>query len=279
MVFKIYLDTMEIYFYSHVFFIFGLLVGSFLNVCIYRMPLGKSVVFPGSACMRCGTFLKAKDLFPVLSHLFTGGICRYCGSVVSFRYSFVELLTACLFVMAFITYGFTPYTIFLLIIISYMIIISFIDLDYLIIPDGMSIGLIVVGYMFNFLAYFFLSSEMKELLHYDLTLYDPILGMLAGGGILFLISFFSGGGMGGGDIKLMAGIGALFGLRFTLVVMLFSFLIGALMGIILIITRIKKRKDYVPFGPYIAIATIIVAFIGSSYILELVKQNYWYVGF
>jgi len=269
---------MELYFYSPVFFIFGLLVGSFLNVCIYRVPLGKSVVFPGSACMTCGTFLKAKDLVPVLSHLFNGGLCRYCGAVVSFRYSVIELLTAILFTLAFIHSGFSPYTIFLMIVAGYMIVISFIDLDYLIIPDGLSVSLIVAGFFINFLAYFFLSGQMKELIGYNLTLFDPILGILAGGGFLFLISFLSGGGMGGGDIKLMAGIGALFGLRFTLITMFLSFLVGAVSGILLILTGLKKRKDYVPFGPYIAVACVFLAFAGVDNIIDFIRQNYWYMG-
>ncbi|MGM0607234.1 MAG: prepilin peptidase [Candidatus Muiribacteriota bacterium] len=266
---------MERIFFSFIIFIFGLLFGSFINVCIYRIPNGKSIVVPRSHCYNCGTFLQVKDLFPVLSHFFSGGLCRYCGIPVSFRYSFVELITAFLFALFFYNFYFTPLSVLAFIVISYMIVITFIDLDYLIIPDGLSVGAIITGLFANLLLFFFTGTKLKQALGYTLELYDPLLGILLGGGFLFLIAFVFDGGMGGGDIKLMAAIGSMFGLKFTAVVLGLSFLYGAVIGIFLILTRIKGRKDYIPFGPYIAAACLTTLYFGSDFFVSLFFNN-WY---
>ena len=268
---------MEQIIFTFIFFIFGLLVGSFLNVCIYRIPSGYSVVTPRSHCMNCGTILSVKDLIPVLSHLFTGGLCRYCGKPVSFRYSLVELLTASLFAAFFYNFGFAPITVFSFAVISYMIIISFIDFDLFIIPDGLSIGAMITGIMLNFLMFFFTTSQMKILLGYELDLYDPLLGILLGAGFLFLIAVIFDGGMGGGDIKLLAAIGAFFGMKFTGVVLGLSFAIGAVGGILLIVTKIKGRKDFIPFGPYIALSCLLTLYYGADVIINKFQRFLWLI--
>jgi leader peptidase (prepilin peptidase)/N-methyltransferase len=266
---------MEKIFFTFIAFIFGLLTGSFLNVCIYRIPAGKSIVYPGSHCYSCGTYLKARDLFPVLSHFFNGGICRTCGHIVSFRYSIVELLTATLTALFFYKFYFSLTTLFFIIIVHFMIIISFIDLDYLIIPDGISVGGLIAGIFVNFLIIIFTPYEVMEIVGYNLDFQSIILGILLGGGSLFMISVISGGGMGGGDIKLMAAIGAWFGLEFTASVLFMSFILGALIGVFLIITGIKKRKDYVPFGPYIAMAVLITMYFGADIMYKLGSNLIW----
>ncbi|MCK9224735.1 MAG: prepilin peptidase [Candidatus Muirbacterium halophilum] len=266
---------MEKIFFTIMAFIFGLLTGSFLNVCIYRIPAGKSIVYPRSHCYSCGTYLKVRDLFPVLSHFFSGGICRTCGSVISFRYSFIELLTATLTAVFFYKFYFSLTTLFFIIILHFMIIITFIDLDYLIIPDGISVGGTIAGFFINFLIIIFAPYEILEIAGYNLTFESVVLGILLGGGSLFLISVLSGGGMGGGDIKLMAAIGAWFGVEFTASVLFLSFILGAVIGVFLIITKIKSRKDYVPFGPYIAVAVLITMYFGSDVMYKIGSNIIW----
>lgn len=230
-------------------FIFGLLIGSFLNVCIYRIPREDSMAYPSSRCLGCGAALRPRDLMPVISYALTGGKCRYCMEKISFRYPIVELITAALFLLIFNIFGFSIEFFLYSIIGSLLIIISGIDLDWQIIPDG----LVAIGLACAIILRFYYFFQYKT---YGYLL-GSILGLLLGGGLLLLIAVLSNGGMGGGDIKLMGMLGVLLGVGNTLLTLLLSFVLGGIIGSLLLLCKLKKRKDAIPFGPFIALAAII----------------------
>lgn len=246
-------------------FILGLLIGSFLNVCIYRLPLGESVVFPPSHCMHCGRRLTAGDLVPVLSFLFLGGKCRYCKAGISPRYAFIELLTGFLFIGAAHEMGFSYTLAQALVLICFMVVITWIDIDHQLILDKVLIGLAAAGFIlmvwFSLLQTAWLGSS---------DWLDSLLGFLLGGGVLFLLAVVSGGGMGGGDIKFAAVLGLWFGWETVLLILFLSFLLGGFFGLGLLLLKRKGRKDFVPFGPFIALSALIVYFYGADLIL-------WYI--
>ncbi|MEZ7891899.1 MAG: prepilin peptidase [Candidatus Wallbacteria bacterium] len=240
---------------------FGLLVGSFLNVCIYRLAKNESVVYPNSHCPKCHTQLGFLDLFPVLSYAFLGGRCRYCGKKISPRYACVELLTSIMFFTAYLTCGFTFKLFVHLVMFSVLIVISFIDLDWQIIPDQITINGTFLGFLLSFICWLHPAADS---LSFYTSLNDSIWGIISGGGILYAIAIISGGGMGGGDVKLAALIGAVLGWKAVLLGLLLASFIGAFFGVLMLLTGIKKRKDYIAFGPYIAIGTIIVMILGTD---------------
>jgi len=240
-------------FYSVLTFIFGLAIGSFLNVCIYRLPRQESIVSPGSRCPYCGHSLGAGDLIPLVSFIMLNRKCRYCGKEISLRYFFVELITALLFVAVYVRFMFYERSPLLfvsyLILCSGLIVITFIDLEHKLIPDkitypGMAVGLIISLFSGKFLPSLF--------------------GLAIGVGLLYLIVFLSRGGMGGGDVKLAAMLGAFLGWKLLLLNLFLSFLFGGVIATILLLLKIKGRKDYIPFGPYLALAGIVTIFWGRQ---------------
>ena len=229
--------------------LFGLVIGSFLNVVIYRYPQGESLISPPSSCVHCKTMLHTSDLVPVVSYLFLKGRCRYCCGSVSWRYPFVELLTALLFLTCYIYFGLSPLFFEYIVISCILIVISFIDLDNGIIPNRLVLLLL-------------LWSIAWQLIHPNITLAAAGTGLLAGGGLFYLIAVLSKGGMGGGDIKLMAVLGFALGWPLVLIVFLLAFLLGAAVGVILMLAGKKTRRDPLPFGPFIAISFLISVFWG-----------------
>ncbi|MGV8145078.1 MAG: prepilin peptidase [Alkaliphilus sp.] len=234
-------------------FITALLIGSFLNVCIYRIPKNESIVAPPSHCTSCSTRLIALDLVPVFSYLFLKGSCRHCGVKYSPRYMVVELMNAVLWTIVFLKYDLTVTFAFYAIVTSILIVITFIDLDLKIIPDRLNISLLVVGIIANIALY-----EFSFVI-------DSFIGFLIGG-LLFLAIAVITGAMGGGDIKLMAVLGLIFGWKSIFLIILLSFIVGAVISILLLITKIKGRKDEIPFGPFIAVATYITLIYGQEII-------------
>lgn len=231
-------------------FVLGLLIGSFLNVCIYRMPKEESVVTPPSHCGSCNTRLKAADLVPVLSWVLLKGKCRYCGAAISPRYALVELLTGGLFAFLGWHYGFSAELVPALALTAIFVAIFFIDLDHCIIPDELVIaGFVVTGL---YLGWGALTGA------FPLNLIDRGLGFLIGGGLYLFLAVVTKGGMGGGDIKLMAMLGFWLGSGGILWVVLLSSNIGAVASLLLIALKIKGRKDFIPFGPFIVIAAMLV---------------------
>lgn len=238
-----------IYFFV-LLFTLGLLIGSFLNVCIYRMPKDESIVSPPSHCGSCNHRLGPRDLVPVLSWVFLKGRCRYCGAAISPRYMLVELLTGGLFVFLGTYYGLSGELFFMLVFAALFVAIFFIDLDHSIIPDE----LVIAGFI-NTAAYL-------GWLHFvegtPVSLLDHGLGFLIGGGLYLFLAIITRGGMGGGDIKLMAMLGLWLGTGGVLWVVLLSSNIGAVVSLLLMALKIKSRKDFIPFGPFIVVSALLV---------------------
>lgn len=219
----------------------GLIIGSFLNVVIYRYPRSKSLLFPLSTCVQCNKVLHAYDLIPIFSFIYLKGRCRHCGVNISWRYPLVEFLTALIFINSYLNHGFNPLFFKYAVIFSMLLVISFIDLDKGIIPNHLVLLL-------------FLWSTAWQVFHPTVSLAEAGIGMLAGGGLFYLIAVLSKGGMGGGDIKLMAVLGFVVGWPLVLILFLLAFLLGALVGLTLMIIGKKTRRDPLPFGPFLSIS-------------------------
>ncbi|MTI54226.1 prepilin peptidase [Geosporobacter ferrireducens] len=232
-----------------IIFIYGLLIGSFLNVCIYRIPIEKSIIFPASHCPLCSTSLKPIDLIPVASYLSTAGKCRYCGEKISLRYPTFELITALIFSLLYYIFGLSVDFFVYTFIASLLIVVTGIDLDYQIIPDEIVLIGIGAAVIYILYSYFILKIPISLLSHLG--------GLLVGGGLFLLIAIASNGGMGGGDIKLMGMLGLWLGIKGILITTFLSFIIGAVISLILLATGQKTRKEAIPFGPFIAAAALI----------------------
>ena len=233
--------------------LFGILIGSFLNVCIYRLPAGKSIVYPPSHCGACNTRLKPQDLIPIFSYAFLQGRCRSCQARIAIRYPLVELLTGLVFVWSYTVIGLAPQLAWALVLSSFFIMITFIDYDHQLILDKVLVWLSGAGVAIN------LYTGQTGLL-------DMLLGAVLGGGVLLVIAVVSRGGMGGGDIKFLAALGLWLGVKLTVLTLLLSFLFGGVGGMLLLLFRIKDRKDRIPFGPYIAAAAWLALLYGEDII-------------
>ncbi|HYE12106.1 MAG TPA: prepilin peptidase [Patescibacteria group bacterium] len=242
-----------------IIFILGLSIGSFLNVCIYRIPEKKSIAYPASHCPRCKHNLSAVDLIPVLGYVVNRGKCKYCGTKISIQYPMVELITAVVFLFLFNKFFLSVEFVKYAVLASMLILITFVDLERQEIPDEVILFGLIIGLIFNV---FDIKANMLP----------GIIGFVLGGGIFLLIAILTNGAMGGGDIKLMAVLGLFLGWKFILLISLISFVIGAVASLILIATKIKGTKDYIPFGPFIAIAAMSVIFYGTQ-IIQLYVQS------
>lgn len=254
-------------------FILGLVVGSFLNVCIYRLPREESIVSPPSHCTSCGTAIRFYHNVPIISYLFLGGKCPECGSRISLQYPVVEALTGVLFFAAFCTFGLSIETLFYLILICALIVISFIDLEHMIIPNVITIPGIIVGLLYNslitdwqksreLLGVFSFSIESFLKVLNEVPFLDSVFGIITGGGVLFLIAFLyflirKREGMGMGDVKLLAMIGAFLGWKGVIFVMLVGSLVGTLVGLAVIAYKKGDLKYALPFGPFLSLAAVI----------------------
>ena len=239
-------------------FVFGAVVGSFLNVCIYRMPLDQSVVSPGSRCVGCGTAIRWYDNIPVISWLLLRGRCRFCQAPFSFRYPLVELITAVLSLLLFMKYGLSPSYGVMFLFCAALIVITFIDFDHQIIPDELSLPGIVLG----FISSFFLPEP---------GWISSLLGAVAGWGSLALIFYgylwLTGReGMGGGDAKLLAMMGAFLGLQAIPFIIFASSLVGTVAGLSIMAVQRKDRHLAIPFGPYLALGALLYIFVGPQLI-------------
>lgn len=224
--------------------ILGLVIGSFLNVCIYRIPRDESIVFPPSRCPKCGRRLSALENMPLFSYMLQRGKCKGCQESISVRYPIVELLTGVSFVWLFSMLGpsalFTKYAVMMCILLA----VSFIDLEHKIIPDEIVIFSIGAGILLNLIAR-------------DVTFLSALTGFFSASGILLLMAVITKGAMGGGDIKLMAAMGVFIGNWPILLALFIGFMIGGFVSMILLIFKIKGRKDYIPFGPFLAAGVLI----------------------
>jgi leader peptidase (prepilin peptidase)/N-methyltransferase len=240
-------------------FIFGAAVGSFLNVCIYRMPRNISIIAPSSRCPSCNTPIRPYDNIPIFSYALLGGKCRVCRTRISLRYPLVEFLNSALYVSAFWRFGLNWYTAAYFIFCSALIVITFVDLDYQIIPDRITLPGILIGLIAGSLL-----MPDPFFRHSPLGLKASIIGFLVGGGIFYAIAILSKGGMGGGDIKMMAMVGSLMGWKSVLLTTFLGSLTGAILGIFLMVTRGKGRKTKIPFGPFLALGSLVTLFFGQE---------------
>ncbi len=250
------------YYFDPIFFIFsfifGLIVGSFLNVCIYRLPRNMSIISPRSSCPACSTPIKPLDNIPILSYIFLRGKCRKCDEKISMRYPAVELLNGILYIAVFYFFGLGWHLPFLFVFVSAMIAITFIDIDFQIIPDIITIPGIAIG----LLSASFLLPDPFSLSIVGFK--NSIAGLFLGGGLFYFIAVLSRGGMGGGDIKMMAMIVAFMGWKGVLLTTFIGSLAGSIFGIFLMVFRGKGRKTKIPFGPFLAFGSLTTMFFGEK---------------
>jgi len=226
-------------------FIYGLITGSFLNVCIYRIPRQMSVVNPPSACPACGHRLKWFELVPLVSFIVQRGRCRNCSAAVSWRYPLVEILTGAFFSLSYYLYGLSIDFWTVIILASLMLVVAFIDIEHRIIPNRLVVFGLAAGLVMG-------------LLRPDAGIVFMAKGLLTGFGALFAVAVVSRGQMGFGDVKLAAVMGMFLGWQEVLLAIFLAFLAGAVYGIFLMVVMGKGRKTAVPFGPFLAGATILV---------------------
>lgn len=252
-----------------VVFIVGSIIGSFLNVCIYRLPKGRSVIFPGSHCPNCAAKIHWYDNIPILSFLFLSGKARCCKAKISFRYFIVEALTAAAFLILFIFFESSAKFFAYAILVSGLVVATFVDFEIQEIPDEVSIGGLVVGLV--------LSAAFPSILNEGTMLngfLNSFFGALAGAAMIYAIGIlgelaFKKEAMGGGDVKLLAMIGSFIGWKLTILTFFIAPVFGAVVGIIL---KIKNGKDTIPYGPYLSLAAIISIFWGEK-ILHLLSYG------
>jgi leader peptidase (prepilin peptidase)/N-methyltransferase len=236
----------------------GTIIGSFLNVCAYRLPRDKSIVFPGSFCPACRQPIRFFDNVPIISYVILRGRCRSCASPISPRYPVVEAVTGLLFLLVYIKTGLSVELPVSLLFTSLLIVISLIDLEFQIIPDVLSIGGILAGFGLSFLRA-------------GSTYLDALLGILLGGGILLAIALSykfiaKREGMGGGDVKLLAMIGAFCGMKGVLFSLMSGSVLGTLVGIPVMLMKGEGTKYAIPFGPFLSLGALIYVFAGERII-------------
>ncbi|MEW6447053.1 MAG: prepilin peptidase [Bacillota bacterium] len=252
--------------------VLGLVVGSFLNVVIHRLPRGEDVVRPPSRCPVCGTRLAWHELVPVLSYLVLRGRCRHCGERISPRYPLVEALTAALFLLVYLVQwkqaqedvlpehaSLTWVLLKSLVFTAGLICAAFIDAEHGLIPNRLVLALLT-------------SALVVVPLAGDVRIPDAVLGALGAGGALLLLGWASRGGMGGGDIKLAAVAGLYLGWPAAMLGLFFAAVLGTVAGVALIVSGKKSRKDAIPFGPYLA-AGFLIALLWGREILNLCRPG------
>jgi leader peptidase (prepilin peptidase)/N-methyltransferase len=252
-------------------FITGLVLGSFFNVVICRVPEKKSIVKPRSSCPSCGAVLMPKDLVPVLSFLLQKGKCRYCKNPISPQYPIVELAAGLMFTAIYLKYGISPEFIFAAYLMSILLIVFFIDLKHMIIPNGLVLVGIAGGLAFFAMRFFYNDSILD-----GEKWYSPLIGIAAVSGFLLLIAvigmvIYGQDAMGMGDVKIFIPIALFLGFKLSVLTLFLTIFIGGLTGLVLIITKLKKRKSQIPFAPFIVIGTFISLLFGNNIIQ-------WYLG-
>lgn len=239
--------------------LFGLVIGSFLNVAAVRVPARESVITPRSRCSSCKTTLKPFELVPVISFFLLGGRCRYCGTSIPRFHPLVEAGTAILFVLAYHRFGWSSELLAALPLLSILVVITHTDIRLRLIPDKITFpGMIYFG-----ILRLFVRTD---------PWWDYVLGFVIVGGLLLIIAIASRGGMGGGDIKLMAMAGLAIGWKWALLAFLIATLIGGLVGLALLLFKKAGRKDAIAFGPFLAVG-IAVAYLWG----EPIWHWYWTV--
>ena len=242
-------------------FAIGAIIGSFLNVCIHRLPKNESVIMPASHCPKCKRNILWYDNIPILSYMILRGKCRFCRGKIAFRYPLVEIITAVLTLLLFIVFG-PGIKLFSYALLSFgLIIATFVDFEINEIPDQVSIGGLVAG-----LALSIAGPRMLDTASRPEAFLNSFLGILVGGGSIYLLGFFGElvfrkEAMGGGDVKLMAMIGAFLGWKLVMFTFFVAPVFGAIAGIIL---KVKDGRQIIPYGPYISLAALVSVFWGNQ---------------
>ena len=239
-----------------VIFVFGIIIGSFFNVVIYRLPLKKSIVFGSSNCPNCHKTIKPYDLIPLLSYMLLNGKCRYCHHRISVRYPLIEFLTGLFFLLTYLQFGLSINLLIGLMFISLLIIIAIIDIDTMEIYDRFHVIILFLAIIAIFFS--------------ELSVYSHIIGFFIISIPFFLLAWLTGG-IGGGDIKLIAVGGLLLGYPSTLVAFMFAALSGGTVAIFLMVFKQKSRKSLMAFGPYLCLGLALAYLYGPQIIT-------WYLG-
>ena len=238
---------------------FGLIIGSFLNVVIARLPERRSLWMPGSTCPGCGNAIAWHDNIPLVSFLVLRGRCRACAALIPWRYPIVEAVTAALFVLAWLVFGGDPREFVVAVVfLAALVAITVIDLRHQIIPDAITLPGIVAGLV---------ASVVTD----RISWVTSVVGILLGGGLFVAVILLSRGGMGGGDLKLGAMLGAFLGWQALLVGLFVAIVLGGLTAVALLASGRLARKDAIPFGPFLAIGGAVALFWGDAILA-------WYLG-
>jgi len=255
-------------------FIIGAMTGSFLNVCIVRLPLEKSIVFPGSHCVACRTPIAWYDNIPLISWLLLGGRCRACKQKISFRYWFVELLTGVTFYLFYRHYGIQPILWPYLVMVSGFIVATFVDFEHRIIPDEVSIGGMIAGVVLSLIV-----PQLHGTYSPFLGVGFSLLGLLVGGGCIYLMGMigdfvFKKETMGGGDVKLMGMVGAFMGWKFALLTFFLAPFFGAGFGIV---EKIRTKDSTIAYGPFLIMGALVSLFWGDKIIDFLITGGIYHL--
>jgi leader peptidase (prepilin peptidase)/N-methyltransferase len=266
------------FFVTFFIFLFGACVGSFLNVCIYRMPEeGMSIVTPGSHCPKCKEPVRWYDNIPILSYIFLKGKCRFCRAKISPQYLFVEALTGYLFVEFFILFGLTPAYFFYITFICLLLVSTWVDFKFQIIPDETN--------FFGMIFALIMSLIFPGLHNTDthlLGLAHSFIGLLVGGGMIYAVGIygefrFKKEAMGGGDVKLMAMIGAFLGWKLTVLTFFIAPFMGSIIGLY---AKFVKKEEIIPYGPFLSLGAVVALFAGDKILMKLFGFTdipVWYV--
>ena len=256
---------------SVIVFLFGLVVGSFLNVCIYRIPRGISIIVPSSRCPSCNNPIKPQDNIPLLSYIMLRGRCRFCKARISMRYPLVEFLNSVFYVALLWRFGFGWHTFVYFVFSSVLIVIAFIDLDFQIIPDRITLSGIPLGFIAGSLILTDPFSRSSLL-----GMKNSLIGMVSGFVAFYLIALAGSAilkkeALGGGDIKMMAMVGAVMGWKAVILSTFIGSLVGSVVGIFLMVLEGKNRHAKIPFGPFLALGALFTLFFGQDML-------FWYLG-
>lgn len=233
------------------FLIIGFILGSILNVFIYQIPRSRSVLDMQIFCKHCGERVSILDLIPIFYIFSSKGRCKICGEIIYNKYFLVEILSSLVFVLSYIKYGLSLELIFIITLMSLLVTMIFIDLEHHIIPNRINLLIGLLGITYGIFT--------------ELTWQSMILGFLLGGTIIIIVSFF--GPMGGGDIKLFAALGLWFGPIYIFFTIVFTFLIGAIAGLFILIFKIRDKKDQIAFGPFIGFSAALMALYGDEILI------------
>lgn len=240
----------------------GLIIGSFLNVCIYRIVREESISFPQSHCTSCGYSLKPKDLVPVFSYIYLEGRCRCCKEKISIKYPLVEILNSCLYVLIYLRFGFTLDLFKFCMFASLLIVIAFIDFETKFIYNSTIIFGVISGIVFN--ALIWIKNKYIP--------WNYIVGAFIGFGIIYLIVILTDA-MGEGDIDIALICGLFLGIKGVIVTLFIAIILGGIVGAIILILKLKDRKAEIAFGPYLAIGGIISCLYGN-YLIEIYLSRF-----